>query len=311
MPWTLRWTISNPGASAGAIGVDVDRESILVADGWGVAFASLQVRRIDAKTGECRAATRTRASVRAYGRSDPNGLFIVGDKRLWLVDPASLERRAEYAERVPRYVNGIVALSALGSPHIVALRAPKTLVEFDLVTSRARKVSKAIPLAMEMVGARLIAVLADGSVVARTGAWTLVGRFPTPCFDATIDPTSGAVAALEGEVRGAYDAEGNAQNYERPRSQRVHLANVCVDFASVTKVVPIRAQGLGIASGLLIALAPMDKANCATLALDSLDEPMRLDQLHGRFAGFAGPYGIVTYAIDREHDEMSLSLFTP
>src|SRR5271165_6081542 len=104
MTWLRQWTLEVAGATAGAIGLDAAQESLLVADGWGVAFAALSVKRVDVRTGRVLAAARTRTPIRAFGwqgRSDARALFLLGDKKIFVHDPETLERRTVHDERVP------------------------------------------------------------------------------------------------------------------------------------------------------------------------------------------------------------------
>jgi hypothetical protein len=176
MRWSAPWAIDVPGQTAHAIGFDTRTDSVLVADGWGVAFASLSVRRIDAATGDIRAQVRTGRSIRAFGIGPEDTLLLLGDKSIAIHDASTLERRAVHDIRVPRYSNAIAPLPD-GS---VALMAPSGLVAFELATGRSRKLSKVPAVALGTFEKKAVAVLEDGSVVVAGG--DLIGTFESPCF---------------------------------------------------------------------------------------------------------------------------------
>src|SRR4029077_20147787 len=98
------------------------------ADGWGVPFAALRVRRLDARSGRPVAEVRTRRSVRAMaGWAEGRQVYFVCDKCILVHDADSLEPVTTYSNRVPRYANAIAGTAA----GAVALAAPKRLVEFE------------------------------------------------------------------------------------------------------------------------------------------------------------------------------------
>lgn len=210
MNWTRCWTLEAAGAVAGRIWFDATGGSLLVADGWGVAFAALGVRRVEPSTGRVLATVRTRTPIRAFGRAGrslADALFLLGDKRIFVHDAATLERRAEYATRVPRYSNAICEVGEA----TVALAAPAALVQYDLTTSRSRRASNARAVALDVVDGRPFSVLADGVVASRTDDWKPIGGFEEACYIAHIDAASGVVAALGGVRASAYDDDGNPQ----------------------------------------------------------------------------------------------------
>jgi hypothetical protein len=124
------WTVELPGVGAGfgsrALGFEPERAAILLADGWGVPFAALRVRRLDARSGQLMADVVTRRSVRAFGRGEAAmHVYLLGDKDILVHDAETLERVAIHSSRIPRYANAIVATGA----GTVALAAPTRLVE--------------------------------------------------------------------------------------------------------------------------------------------------------------------------------------
>jgi hypothetical protein len=124
MRWAERWAVEVPGHTARAIGFDSRTDSVLVADGWGVAFASLSARAIDAATGAVRARVRTARSIRAFGAGSGDTLLLLGDKSVAVHDATTLERRSLHDVRVPRYSNAIASLP----DGRVALMAPSALI---------------------------------------------------------------------------------------------------------------------------------------------------------------------------------------
>src|SRR5262245_41737472 len=165
MTWVRRWTLNAPGSSHTKVGVDDRSSSLLIADGWGVAFAALAVRRVDADSGRVLANVRTRTPIRAFGRATTDdALFFVGNTKLFEHDAATLERRSVCDHRVPRYCYAIVDVGG----GAVALAAPKALIEYDRETSRTRRAYGATPAVLGCIDRMAICLAADGTILRRT-----------------------------------------------------------------------------------------------------------------------------------------------
>jgi hypothetical protein len=294
MKWTRRWTTELVGAAAWRVWFDAPAESLLVADGWRVAFASLSVRRVDVHTGRVVATVRTRTPIRAVGRSpgsDGEVLLLLGDKKIFAHDAQTLVRRAEYSGHVPRYANGICSLGETR----VALAAPNALVEYDLAASRvARRVSKAPAVALDTVDGRPIAVLADGSVLSREGSWDVVARFDEPCYSACIDTTSGMVAGLAGIRTSPYDAEGRPQGVPSPRSRSLHLGCLRGGWAPRRVRLPFDVAGVAIVGDRIVGIAVEGgQTRVTSHRIDQPDSEAEVGAVAGTWVGSAGPHGFL------------------
>lgn len=283
MRWSALWAIDVPGQTAHAIGFDVRTDSVLVADGWGVAFASLSVRRIDAATGDIRAQVRTGRSIRAFGIGPDDSLLLLGDKSIAVHDASTLERRAVHDVRVPRYANAIEPLPD-GS---VALMAPSALVAYELASGRSRKLSKLPAVALGTFENKAIAVLEDGSVVVAGG--DLIGTFESPCVTGCIDASTGAIAALGG-VR-----------VDGQRSMVLHITSLRTRWTSQTIVLPTAAAAVGVVDSQVVTI-DTHHGPIRVVAVSAADQPGPAEALSTSIVGFAGSRGIVDHSNDRRSD---------
>lgn len=314
MSFERQWTIELPGVGAGfgsrALAFEPERGSLLVADGWEVAFAALRVRRLDARSGRPIAEVRTRKSVRALGRGadSARSLYFLCDKDILVHDVDTLEPMATHSSRVPRYANAIVAVEA----RVVALAAPKRLVEYELGSGKSRRASEVPAVAIGAVDGGFVAVLADGSVAVRTSSWGPAGRFAAPQYTGCVDAASGWIVALAGKRPSPYDADGMPQPVQWPRSRVVHLGNARGDWRPEVKELPFDALVAGVCGGRIVAVgAQGDRTALASVPVGEPVAPWRVDTIVGRFEGFAGSYGVFTSGFPQTTgDSVTLTMHT-
>ncbi len=311
MDWTRRWTIDAPGNRAGAIALDVGDGTILLADGWGVAFPALSVRRLDSATGRELARVRTRTPIRAFARAAhvPNAVYFVGDSKVFLHDASTLERRAVFDTRIPRYSNGLVDIDA----DMVVFATSKALVECHLPTGKSRRPVALPAYDLARVDERPVAVLADGRVLARSGEWSHVGQVGAACSRAFIDPATGRVAALTGARPGAYDADGRPQRVTTPRSAEAWVASVRGPWQPRRVELPFDAMMVGIVEDRVVAVdSVLAQTRIASRSFADDSGAWSEEVLEGWFRGFVGTIG---FAMDgtpeRGASAVAVSLVAP
>lgn len=310
MAWVQKWTLRAPGITADTISFDERSDSLLIADGWGVAFSALEVRRVDANSGRVLDRVRTRTSIRAFGRaSASDAVFFVGDKKLFVHDATTLERRSVYEGRVPRYCNAIYDMG----DGTVALAAPNALVEYDCRVGTARRVSKSAPviargaITLGRVDERVLCLLADGTVLVRAGKWESLEKFQRPHYTGAIDGRTGLVVALAGERASPYDENGNPQSVAWPQSRVLTMAWLRGPWNTRELELPFPADMVGIGRGAVVAVGASAGGRTAVASVDlALDRPIAVDQLPGQFLAFAGPSGLITSAGGRDFHELSM-----
>ena len=311
MNWNKAWTLTLPGMRPGTIGTDPLTASLLIADGWGVAFAALEVRKVEAASGRVVATVRTRTPIRAFGRaaqSTADAFFFVGDEKIFLHDATTLERLSVHEERVPRYSN---AISDIGGS-LVSLAAPNALVEYDWQTSKSHRVTKVPAVAHAFVDQRLVALLADGTVLARATDWEPVGTFGQPHFAGVIDAESALVTGLAGERAAPYDSNGNPQPVPAPRSRSLQIASLRGQWQPRSLELPFSAITVGVVGDMLVAIQDIQGVQTTVAhAPIGLTQAARIDTLPGQFAAFAGPHGLVMLLPAPDRGSITLSLFTP
>jgi len=106
---TRRWTAELHGYTAHFGSIHAPSNSLLVADGWGVAVAGLRFRRFDLGSGAERASIRTGTAVRcrAVVPGDEE-LIVATDTKLFRLGLDGLDERQRWDRRIPRYANTIV-----------------------------------------------------------------------------------------------------------------------------------------------------------------------------------------------------------
>jgi hypothetical protein len=262
------------------------------------------VRKVDAESGQVLATVRTRTPIRAFGPAHSRDtIFCVAEKRLLVHDATTLERVAEYRARFPRYSNAIRAID----PNTVALAAPKALVEYDLPTGKTRRPLPAPAIALETIGGRVVAMLADGAVMARTQEWTRIGSFPQPQYTGCIDEEAGWLVSLAGQRPTPHDETGNPQAYQWPRSRELHAASAFGEWTPRVINLPFAADTIGVIGGRMVAVqATGDSSLVASRDFDEPEESWNVDPIPGSFAGFAGRRGLI---ISSGPAPISLSLF--
>jgi hypothetical protein len=315
MSWRRVWTLDAPGFYQGtALGWDARSGSLLVADGWGGAYAALQVRRVDAASGEVVATVRTRRSIRAFGRVEgaSDAFYFLGDDKIFVHEASSLTRSALFDTRVPRYAN---AIADVGGGHVV-LTAPNALVELHLATGRSRRIYPMVAVGLGKIAGRTIAVLADGTVAARTDRWTRIGDLGRPQVFAAIDSETGYVASLAGERVSPLDEAGNPQSVPVPTSRELHLVEVTGhgsgEWSPRIRELPLAAHAVGILGDRVVAVRALGNSDTLVASCDAAarDGAWHTASLAGGTVGFAGSHGLVTGALVGEK-AAELSLFVP
>jgi hypothetical protein len=106
---SVRWSVKIPGRAAVRIlGTDPECTSVYVADGWGVAYAALRLRRLDLATGEQLAAARLGNAARCITFYEDEVLAAT-DTKVFRLEPKSLETLGRWDSRVPRYADALIA----------------------------------------------------------------------------------------------------------------------------------------------------------------------------------------------------------
>ncbi len=298
MKWAEQWAIDVPGHTAHTIGFDARTDSVLVADGWGVAFASLSVRAIDVTTGAIRARVRTARSIRAFGVGPDDTLLLLGDKSVAVHDAKTFERRSLHDSRVPRYSNAIASLP----DGRVALMAPAALIAYELATGRSRKLSKVPAVALGTVADKTLALRADGSVVAADGE--PIGSFGAPCYTGCIDGSTGIIAALRGVRKQEPD------RYEWPRSTTLLMACLGSDWAPKTIELPATAATVGVIGGHVVTVNT-HQGPMRVVAIASDGKPEAAETFPTSLLGFAASRGIVAHSLDRRTEGTTIRLLVP
>jgi len=134
---SVRWTVEIPGFDAVGVYPDQRDNSVYVADGWGVAYASLALRKLALDTGEETALVRLGNQARCVGSrdDDPSVLLVATDSTLFQLDRATLEKREKWRRGVPSYTDSIVTVDGLA---FLACTGAQTVVIFELDAGRRR-----------------------------------------------------------------------------------------------------------------------------------------------------------------------------
>jgi hypothetical protein len=158
-----RWTVPARGRMSQLGAFDPGCGALYVSDGWGIAYAAIRFRRLDAITGQETAAFRSGTAVRCFalgpGRDE---LIAATDSKLFRLDATTLEERQRWDTRIPRYSN---TLAIRGDQVVVAnWRDPKVGV-VDLATGRVRRrAAPAMTIVLDGPGDPLLVGGLDGGV---------------------------------------------------------------------------------------------------------------------------------------------------
>jgi hypothetical protein len=156
-PPTVRWTIETPGHWAHTFAAEPGGRSLLIADGWGVAYRSLSLHRVDLGTGELVRKRRIGDVMRCFAFDEGSGRILVAcDKRLRLLEADSLAELERWDRRVPRYANGI---AWRGRKVLMRTETREAASVFDLDTGRHRRWQ------LGEIGAASLNVLDDGRII--------------------------------------------------------------------------------------------------------------------------------------------------
>src|SRR5947208_11145345 len=134
----VRWTTRIPGVTDIRVAVDPDDESVYVSDGWGIAYASLRLRRLSLANGKELASVRLGDAVRCVAFSEHQSELVAATARmLFVLDRASLEVKERWRRRVPTVSDSLIRK---GNLVLMANWLRPTLALFDLGAGTARRI---------------------------------------------------------------------------------------------------------------------------------------------------------------------------
>jgi len=208
-PPTVRWTIEVPGDKPHGYAVTRNHDSLVLSDGWGVAFPSLTLRRFDVAEGSLLAERRLGDAARAVGFG-PGGEQMIAafDKRLRLIDVESLEEVERWESRVPRHANAVV-----WRDRQVLLRNGNhdTAFVFDLDTGRHRRLELGKGFGLhELPDGR---ILAEGVLGGEGTVWELGSLDARPRRLATTPAMHSAAVDDSGGIWIAMNKSGRATRH--------------------------------------------------------------------------------------------------
>lgn len=161
---TQLWAARAPGRSAHRVFIRGHAGSVYVSDGWGVNYASIRFRRLDAMTGEEAASFRSGTAVRTFAyRDTTDDLLIATDTKLFELDSLTLSERRRWNTRIPRYPDSL----AVRGDHVVVANwlAPQVGL-VDLATGRVRRrAAPGMTKILDGAGSPLLVGGLDGDVV--------------------------------------------------------------------------------------------------------------------------------------------------
>jgi hypothetical protein len=310
MRWKLSWSITLPGTNPGPLFFDEATASLLVADGWGVSYQSMSMRQVDIRTGRQGATVRTKAALRAVAKgTSQNAFYLLGDKALFIHDGSTLERRAAFDRRVPRYSNQVAEFEA-GS---VLLGTPSGVRLYELATGKTKRVFSQRAAALLRYGPRVLAVLEDGCIHEYQGRrWQTLSSFEAPIFRAAIDLTRGLVAGLVGPMFSPIGPDGlPVQEYAPPTSSDVCLLALGHESQSRAGKLPLFAQTVGFV-GDQVVVAALDEGvtRVASAPLGNAEVTFAAGTLEGSLQGIVDHVGIATSVFRPGTDTCRLSIYT-
>jgi hypothetical protein len=107
--YPVKWTTEVRGSMGHALLPDLERRRLLVADGWGVAFASLGVRALALPDGRELAHVRLKTPARKLAELDGGRILVLSDKRLHILDASTLAESKRWDDKIPHYGTSLVA----------------------------------------------------------------------------------------------------------------------------------------------------------------------------------------------------------
>ena len=206
---TARWTTRLRGYEAHGIAIEPALDSIYSGDGWGVpSYASMRIRRLDLGTGDEVATFRAFNGLRCSAILDNGALLAVSDAKFFELDALTLEERARWDRRMPRYGN---SLAVIDRTVVVADWMNPRVALVDLRTGGVRRrdapeMTKVLARGSEplLVGGSK----AGGTWVVNVGAARVSELMATrPAIDAALEPVGDSLAILVG-LRGRVHANG-------------------------------------------------------------------------------------------------------
>ncbi len=164
MSFSIEWSAVVPGHSHHLLEVDPDRGHLYVADGWGVAYASLSLRILNVANGAELAKVRTRHQQARAITFVGGDALVATDSRLFQLRRADLVEQRAWVSRVPRYADTLV--HANGKLFMANWLRPTAAI-FDLDAGRTSRLTLE-PGLRAVLRERELLVYALGSGVLRS-----------------------------------------------------------------------------------------------------------------------------------------------
>jgi hypothetical protein len=211
------WRATVPGITGHNILVDPDSRSVYVSDGWGVPFPSLKLHRLSLSGGDEQVSTGTRSQgVGALATADKR-LWASTDRRLFALDPYSLDVLDQWDKRLIPYTQSIVPTAGR---LVMANWHASTVGLFDPQDGSTRRIKVGAQPVIVPDGdqVRLIAGF-DGGMATLGPEGELIDKSPTPPLTSAVAMPGGTVwAVLAGQAEGG---QGEPPVWERSGTNQV------------------------------------------------------------------------------------------
>ena len=292
--WKLEWIL--PAASPAAAIACHSRSRSLFISGCFSPRQGMRTLRVDAKDGAVRASVSVPGhGTRAFGFALPwnsTALIAANHSSIAVHDSETLETTVHCTRRVPKNITAICAIRS-DSPHElwVAIATPAALLEFELNSSRLRRIVSKRPAGMGLVGGQLLCIMENGDVLRREDAWSTVGRFPEGASAVAFDELSASVAVLSDSIVWAKDGH-DALGPGRP-TKRLWTWTKGDDFTPQCVTLSTKPKFLGFVQGH-VACVDVDRTATVLARCDSASStPVTLPGTLNGFSasGFLTLYG--------------------
>lgn len=255
MPWsrgssgpnpTLRWTAQIDGTAAHGITIFSATGSVYRGDGWGTgSYSSMRFRRHDLASGHEAASFRSFNGLRCCTVLDAGDLLAASDRKLFRLDPLTLEERERWDRRIPRFPD---TMAVVGRSVLLANWLDKRVGIVDLDSGRVRR-RDGPPMPKILARDRrplLVGGAPDG------GTWTAALTDGTvkrlhatpPARDAALDPSGNILHLLVGiraQVKPLATSPG-------PPSRELRLIRLDGELATTSHRLPTGALRVTVGS---------------------------------------------------------------